>query len=44
VCARSIAGLAAWLAAKLMAGCIAGAIRVADYARVLQAVYIVLAV
>ena len=38
------AGPAAGLAAELMAGCTAGAIGVADCARVLQAVYIVLAV
>jgi len=44
VCARPAVGLAARLAAKLMAGCAAGAIGVADYAGVLRAIYIVLMV
>jgi len=35
VCAGPIAELAAWLAAKLTVGYTAGAIGVADYARVL---------
>jgi len=44
MCARPAVGLAAQLAAKLTAGCAAGAVGVADCARVLWAVYIVLAV
>jgi len=44
VYARPVAGLAIRLAAKLIAGCTAGAIKVTDRARVLRAVYIVLAV
>jgi len=44
VCAGPVAGLAVWLAAKLTAGCTAGAVGVADCARVLWAVYKVLAV
>jgi len=44
VCARPIVGLAAQLAAKLTAGCMAGAVGVIDCARVLQAVYKVLIV
>jgi len=35
VYAGPIAGLAVWLAAKLTAGCTAGAVGVTDYARVL---------
>ena len=44
VYARPVAGLAARLAAKLTAGCIAGAVGVIDRAGVLQAVYKVLIV
>jgi len=44
VCARPTAGLAAQLAAKLIAGCTASAVGVADRAGVLQAVYKVLVV
>jgi len=44
VCAGPIVGLAAWLAAKLTAGCIAGAVGVIDRAGVLWAVYKVLIV
>ena len=39
VCAGPVVGLAVWLATKLTAGYIAGAIGVADYAGVLWAVY-----
>ena len=44
VCAGPAVGLAAWLAAKLTAGYTAGAVEVADCARVLWAVYKVLIV
>jgi len=44
VCARPAVGLAIRLAAKLTAGCMAGAVGVTDRARVLQAVYKVLVV
>ena len=38
MCARPAVGLAIWLAAKFTAGCTAGAVGVADCARVLRAV------
>jgi len=44
VYAKPTVGLAVWLAAKLTAGYIAGAVGVIDYARVLQAVCKVLIV
>jgi len=44
VYARPVVGLAIWLAAKLTAGYMAGAIGVIDYTRVLRAVYKVLIV
>jgi len=44
VCAGPIAGLAAWLAAKLTVGCTAGAVGVADHAGALRAVLVALVV
>ena len=44
MCARPIAGLAVWLATRLAAGGIAGAIGVINHARVPQAILIVLIV
>jgi len=43
-CARPAAGLAARLATKLTAGCIAGAVGVTNYARALRAILIALMV
>ena len=42
--AGPVVGLAIWLAAKLTAGCMAGAVGVIDRARVLWAIYKVLIV